>query len=173
MYFGSSIPDMKNALIPPRVAGLSLAAVFLLGMLSAHAQASQPSPSDLIKPLDARADTTKLRYESTFAQDRRLAPDPVGDWQANNQTVLQIGGWRAYARQAQQPDPADGPAANPPAQTGGAHHTEQRQQPDQPQARPAMQEHSHGQHPPQPCRQPQQPQQTQQLQQSQQSSQGK
>ena len=53
---------------------------------------------------------------------RRLGEDKRIDWKEANETVNRIGGWRAYAREAQQPDsaasaPAGGAA---PASAAGA-----------------------------------------------------
>ncbi|MBC7378421.1 MAG: hypothetical protein H7346_13450 [Burkholderiaceae bacterium] len=53
-----------------------------------------------------------LSYESSFAQYRRLGDEKPVSWRDANDTVARIGGWRVYAREAQQPDPA--PAATSP-----------------------------------------------------------
>lgn len=45
-----------------------------------------------------------LRYESVFARYRSYAGEKTGSWREANETVERIGGWRAYAREAQQPD---------------------------------------------------------------------
>ena len=65
------------------------------------------------EPLDAKASVPPLRYESSFAQYRRLSDEKLISWRDANDTVARIGGWRVYAREAQQPDPA--PAAKPAA----------------------------------------------------------
>lgn len=53
-----------------------------------------------------------MRYESSFAQFRRIGDDKPVAWREANDAVARIGGWRVYAREAQQPDPA---AAEKPA----------------------------------------------------------
>jgi hypothetical protein len=57
-------------------------------------------------PLDAQARVPAITHVSPLARYRRLGDDPRVDWTEANQTVNRIGGWRAYAREAQQPDPA-------------------------------------------------------------------
>ncbi|GAP34016.1 hypothetical protein ISF6_3442 [Piscinibacter sakaiensis] len=55
-----------------------------------------------------------MAYESAFSRYRRTADDKVIPWREANDTAARIGGWRAYARDAQQPDPAaSAPAATP------------------------------------------------------------
>ncbi len=87
-----------------------LPAVLSFAALAAHAQpaagASKPDP------LDPKASVPALAYRSSFAQYRRLVDEKPISWREANDTVTRIGGWRVYAREAQQADPA--PAAMPP-----------------------------------------------------------
>ena len=103
----------------------------LLTILPAQAQtpAQTPSPSQAKTPapmaanaarpdpLDAQASVPASGYRSPLAQYRRLGDDPPVAWREANDTVTRIGGWRAYAREAQQPDaaPAAKPVENAPA----------------------------------------------------------
>jgi len=64
-------------------------------------------------PLDARAGVPALTYESPFARFHRWGDDKAIPWRDANDTVARTGGWRVYAREAQQPEPA---AAASPAQ---------------------------------------------------------
>ena len=80
-------------------------------VLSAQAQA-QSSTSTRLDPLDPKAQVPSVRYESTLPQSRRNGEDKPVAWREANDTVARIGGWRVYAREAQQPDPA---AAEEPA----------------------------------------------------------
>ncbi|MBN9430011.1 MAG: hypothetical protein J0H09_26260 [Burkholderiales bacterium] len=41
-------------------------------------------------------------YRSVFSQYRRFDEQPMSPWAEANETVGRIGGWRAYAREAQQ-----------------------------------------------------------------------
>lgn len=84
----------------------------------AWAAAAQTSPSASRKPdpLDPGASVPTVAYESAFSRYRRTADDKAIPWREANDTAARIGGWRAYAREAQQPDPAaSAPAATPAA----------------------------------------------------------
>ena len=48
--------------------------------------------------------TSPLRYESVFARYQSYRDEKTGSWREANETVDRIGGWRAYAKEAQQPD---------------------------------------------------------------------
>lgn len=73
-------------------------------------------------PLDATAVVPATGYHSAFARYRGLGDDPPLSWREANDAVARIGGWRAYAREAQQsaplPSDAPEPAASKPADTG-------------------------------------------------------
>lgn len=47
-----------------------------------------------------------LRYESVFARYKSYRDETMGSWREANETVDRIGGWRAYAKEAQQLEPA-------------------------------------------------------------------
>ena len=68
-------------------------------------------------PLDAKASVPLLRHESSFAQYRRLSDEKLISWREANDAVARIGGWRVYAREAQQAEPASpaAPTASAPA----------------------------------------------------------
>ena len=85
-----------------------LAALALLVALPL-AQA-QPAPSRP-DPLDAQAQVPPAVHTSPLATYRRLGDDRRVPWPEANATVNRIGGWRAYAREAQQP--ADAASATP------------------------------------------------------------
>ena len=52
----------------------------------------------------ATPSTSSLRYESVFARYQSYRDEKTGSWREANETVDRIGGWRAYAKEAQQPD---------------------------------------------------------------------
>jgi hypothetical protein len=82
------------------------------GMLAAAVLAADAPAAGRRDPLAADAPVPPVPYKSPFAGFRAFGEDkPVG-WRQANDTVSRIGGWRVYAREAQQPDP-------PPAATGG------------------------------------------------------
>jgi hypothetical protein len=98
------------------------AALVFVSLLAAQAQA-QPSVPPRPDPLDAKAQVPSTRHESSLASFRRSGEDQPIPWREANDTVTRIGGWKAYAREAQQPDPtAAKPAtpARPPASAPGA-----------------------------------------------------
>lgn len=80
----------------------ALLAVLSTIALAAQAQpAASPAQPD---PLDPKAAVPALAYESSFAQYRRLGDEKALSWREANDTVARIGGWRVYAREAQQPE---------------------------------------------------------------------
>jgi hypothetical protein len=83
---------------------------------AAFAAAAQTPPSTVLKadPLDASASVPAAAYESALSRYRRASEDTAIPWREANDTAARIGGWRAYAREAQQPEPApSAPAATP------------------------------------------------------------
>ena len=80
------------------------AAALLAAPIAAHAQTGNPTTR--ADPLDPGASVPAPSYESSFSTYRRLGEDPPVSWREANDTVTRIGGWRAYAREAQQPAPA-------------------------------------------------------------------
>ena len=52
-----------------------------------------------------------LRYDSVFARYKPYRDEKATPWREANDTVSQIGGWRAYAKEAQQPEPVSSTAA--------------------------------------------------------------
>lgn len=70
----------------------------------------------LSDPLDASAKVPALRHESPFGSHRRIGDAEAVAWREANDEVGRIGGWRAYAREANAPEPAaDTAAARKPA----------------------------------------------------------
>ena len=83
--------------------GLLLAA-WLAASPLVHAQADpkagKPDPSDAMAVVPAAT------YSSPLARYRPAGETKLGSWHEANETVTRIGGWRAYAREASQPEPA-------------------------------------------------------------------
>lgn len=75
---------------------------------AACAATAQPLPSIAAKPhpWDASASVPAATYQSAFERYRRGTPGNAVPWRDASDTVARIGGWRAYARDAQQPEPA-------------------------------------------------------------------
>ena len=51
-------------------------------------------------PTDATAGTSPTHYQSPFAGYRALGADQATPWREANDTVKNIGGWQAYAKEA-------------------------------------------------------------------------
>lgn len=82
------------------------------------ATAAQPAaPGRRPDPLDAGAAVPAVRYESVLNRSTRgPAEDRSIPWREANDTAARIGGWRTYAREAQQAEgapPAPGAATAP------------------------------------------------------------
>lgn len=111
-----SVPAPAEHWRMPCTVQSALAVALLLATLTAQAQpAAKTARPD---PLDPKASVPALSYESSFSQYRRLGNEKPVSWREANDTVSRIGGWRVYAREAQQPDPA--PAAKPADATSAA-----------------------------------------------------
>lgn len=69
--------------------------------------------------------TPQSVYRSAFEGYRAFADEPVRPWRETNDTVGRIGGWKAYAREAQSGDarPAAAGASAPAAAPAGAAHS--------------------------------------------------
>ena len=99
-----------------------------------HAQTAASGPPARPNPLQADAPVPPLRHTSALTRYKAHTEVEVGAWRKANDLTAQIGGWRAYAREAHAPDaPATPPApASAPASVPSAAKT-----PSQPQ-------HPHG-----------------------------
>jgi len=100
-----------SILLPTRALLFAAACAVALPL---SAQTVQPASQVAPSPLDAKASVPSIGYESTFVRFKRWSDEKPVTWRQANDTVTGIGGWRAYAREAQQPH---SPA---PAASGGA-----------------------------------------------------
>lgn len=92
--------------------------LFLLALCAAAlpAQAQPAAAPARPDPLDPQARVPALVYESSLGPPSRPANDKPIAWRDANDAVARIGGWRAYLREAQQPDPAAAEKPVAPAQ---------------------------------------------------------
>lgn len=92
-----------------------LPAVWLAAATAAQAGPVPPTTSTSTpSPLDATVPVPLLAHESAFARYRGLTDtEATRPWKETNEHVGRIGGWRVYAREAQQP--ASASSATPPA----------------------------------------------------------
>lgn len=106
-----------------------LPAACALAISAAHAQQA-PRTAAQSDPLDAKAVVPALVYWSALTGYRRLSDDEPLSWREANDTVGRIGGWRAYAREASEPESAGSeatvapiaPAASAPSKSMPATH---------------------------------------------------
>lgn len=81
----------------------NLPAMWLVSIfsLSGIAAAQTPAPAS---PVPDAAPASTLIYRSAFEDYKPYTDDKMTSWKAANDDVARIGGWREYAKQAQQPE---------------------------------------------------------------------
>lgn len=95
------------------LAWLPCAALLLSSPIAAAQTVARPDPAT------AAAAVPPLVYESPLVRYRAFSDQEVAPWRETNDTAGSIGGWRAYAREAQAPgEPAPSPGTAP-AKPGG------------------------------------------------------
>ena len=72
---------------------MAAAALAIAVTLPSHAQTSEHSNAQ-----------TVVHYTAPIADYQTFVDEKVTSWRAANDKVGQIGGWRAYAKEAQQPE---------------------------------------------------------------------
>ena len=104
------MPTMRWRLgLLPRLSGLAVLAALGLSALTVQAEAPDRSPRP--DPLDPQANVPALHYQSSLQTAASVRADKPLSWREANDTVARIGGWRVYAREAQQPEPVVKPSA--------------------------------------------------------------
>lgn len=96
-----------------------LVALALLAGPTASLAAPSTSSPVAADPTQPQASVPATTYRSAFTRYRPLADITPIPWREANDTVTRIGGWRAYAREAAQPEaaasaPVAAPASPPP-----------------------------------------------------------
>lgn len=92
-----------------------LAAVLSIAAVQA-AEGSNPNTagtstsSELPAPAPRSTASSSTAFDSAFDGYRSYTEEPVASWRDANDQVREIGGWRAYAREAQAPAAAAAPA---------------------------------------------------------------
>lgn len=95
---------------PPRLATFAVPAV-LAAALSTSAAFAQPMPAPT--PASVVNQAAPLGFTSAMEGYKPYTDDAVTNWKAANDTVAQIGGWRAYAKEAAAAPEAATPASKP------------------------------------------------------------
>ena len=101
----------------------SFLVLWTLSIAAAAPMAWAQSAPDKPDPLDAHASVPPAIYRSSLSDYRLLSDEEVTSWKESNDKVGRIGGWRAYAKEAQAPEPAGAstpPGADKPAPVDGA-----------------------------------------------------
>ena len=91
---------------------LSAAAVTLMLASASHAQPGPAAPAAASQASSAAPATPAAKSgagASAFDGYKPHTDEPIGNWKAANENVAQIGGWREYAKQAQQADDTPAP----------------------------------------------------------------
>jgi hypothetical protein len=111
--------------------GFAAAACLVAGLAHAQVQ-TQPHPQvkprpAAADPLDAQAAVPPAVHASALARYKPAGDLSVTSWREANDTVARVGGWKAYAREAQglapgaalaTPAAPAGPASHPPSGKG-------------------------------------------------------
>lgn len=78
---------------------------------SAQAPATAPATAPVQQPVPAApAEAGPPGYRSAFEGYQRYSEEKIVNWKQANDTTGQIGGWRAYAKEASQDASPDGAA---------------------------------------------------------------
>lgn len=95
--------------------------------LAAVVAASAAAASNAQTPPASAAPAPTVNYRSAFEGYQPFNDQQVGSWKDANDNVGRIGGWRSYAKEAQQVEgkaqgqPAEAPAAAPTQPPGHNH----------------------------------------------------
>ena len=106
---------------PTRAAALAVPAV-LAAALWATGALAQPSPSPNLTPAPPLSEAAPASFKSATEGYQPYTDEATINWKAANDTVAQIGGWRAYAKEASAPSttPTPTPSAAAASATGAA-----------------------------------------------------
>jgi hypothetical protein len=99
----------------------NLPAVWLVSIFSLSGIAAAQTPA-LASPAPEATQASTLTYRSAFEGYKPYTDDKLLNWKEANDTTGRIGGWRAYAKEARQPDdkaPAHDMATMPDPKAGG------------------------------------------------------
>lgn len=101
------------------LAGLALLLTLPLALAQTPAALAASAAHSRPDPLNAKAAVPAALYLSPLRTYQAYAETPVAPWRETNERVLQRGGWRNYAREAQAP--ASAPASAASAASPAAH----------------------------------------------------
>lgn len=110
-------PKIKAALLPLwAIAALQLTLATAQAQTPAASPAASAAQSKRGDPADSKAQVPSALYASPLRTYQAYAEPQIAPWRDTNELVRQRGGWRAYAREAREPDAARpaAPAASQP-----------------------------------------------------------
>lgn len=106
-------PNIKAALLPLwAIAALQLTLAPAQAQTPAAAPAASAANGNRGDPADPKAHVPSVLYASPLRAYQAYAEPQVAPWRDTNELVRQRGGWRAYAREAREPDTARPAAAS-------------------------------------------------------------
>ena len=100
----------------------NLHAAWLVSIFSLSGIAAAQTPA-AASPASGATPHSPLTYRSAFEGYKPYTDDKLLNWKEVNDTTGRIGGWRAYAKEARQPDdkaPAHDMSKMPEPKTGGS-----------------------------------------------------
>ncbi len=94
---------------------MTLLATLISGIAAAQTSPAPPAPDGMPKAADMEKPARTTAYRSVFDNYVYANDDKPISWRDANALVKEIGGWRVYARESQQPTPANtiAPAGRP------------------------------------------------------------
>ena len=109
--------SISKAALLPKLPCLLAAISISASLTAAQAQTSPPAQPASVRqdPADPKATVPPVSYRSSFSLYQAFTEPEVAPWRGTNDLVRQRGGWRAYAREAREPDGAQPPTPVPPA----------------------------------------------------------
>ncbi|MET4578233.1 hypothetical protein [Ottowia thiooxydans] len=114
----SKILSEETMVIPNSLPPLKALLLWTLALFAGASFAQASPDTEAPKPTTL----TKLSYSSPFETYQGYADQPVQSWRKANDRVGQIGGWRAYAKEAKTGDPALDKDAAPAVDPHSGHH---------------------------------------------------
>lgn len=81
--------------------------IYCLASLALTAHGQEKENQFRSDPLNSKAVVQGLHYQSSLLSFRPFIEQEVRLWRESNDITLRVGGWRVYAKQAQEPDVVD------------------------------------------------------------------
>ena len=108
IYHFSISPRRLASFAVPLAAPLVSAAALWAGVALAQTTPTPPTTPRIVEAAPAS-------FQSVLESYKPYTEEKTVNWKAANDTTAQIGGWRAYAKEAAQTSPAQNPASTDPA----------------------------------------------------------